>query len=228
MQKIRCEVCGSENIVKNGKVFVCLNCGCKYFPDSDYELSYLQEEDAPSIEEILAHKGLNPVNVTKKNGVIRIIDEYTGKSYTAEQYRAHIYGLTHRPSFFRRMWDRITDTFTSFDWDLESIAKIILIVLIPLFLIIGVLSIRNQAPFGLILFQILIAVSAAIHLGAYISESIDDRDYILTLVNCGLQIALNHFIIFGSLFSLEFIWRLIIGVILKITFYWITYYIIDN
>lgn len=65
MQKIKCEVCGSENIVKSGKVFICLNCGCKYLPDSEYELSYLQEEDIPSIEEILSHKGLNPVTVKR-------------------------------------------------------------------------------------------------------------------------------------------------------------------
>lgn len=90
------------------------------------------------------------------------------------------------------------------------------------------LSIRNKAPFGVILFQFLVAVEAMIHLGAYVSESIDDRDYIVTLIGYGLQIALDHFIIFGMLFGLEFIWRLIIGIILKITCYWLTYYIIDN
>ncbi|MCD7781890.1 MAG: DUF2318 domain-containing protein [Methanosphaera sp.] len=34
MQKITCEMCGSNNIVKEGEFFVCQNCGTKYSPEA--------------------------------------------------------------------------------------------------------------------------------------------------------------------------------------------------
>lgn len=137
------------------------------------------------------------------------------------------YSGTYKPSFFRRIIDGIADFFRYFDWDMEYISKAVLIITIPLFLILGVLNIRNGAPFGIILFQFLIPASATFHLVSFIPDGIMDSDYVVILINFALQVCLNHFIIFGSLFALELVWRIIIGIILKITCYCIAHHIID-
>ena len=136
--------------------------------------------------------------------------------------------MAHKPSLSKRFGRKIIDVFKYLDWDVQSIAKVILIIAIPVFLTLGILSIRDHKSIWYILFQFHIAIAAGIHLGIYTRNSIGYSDYITTLVSFGIQIILNHFIFFGALFKLEVIWRVLIGIVLKITSYWASYHIIDN
>ena len=230
MKKIKCEVCGSDDIVGNHKILICKSCGCKFFPDSEYELTYIQEADIPTIEEVLSHKGLNPVSVKKDSrGVITIIDEYSGKTYTADQYRMLFDKLTHKRStikYYIRKLGVFINSISKFDIEIESVLKWTLIALIPIFLILGIISIRNQASIGVILFQFFIVIASIIHLFiSYLSVSAKLPVYRTTFIGFIIQIVLSHFIIFGYISALEFIWRLLIGIILKITVFCIICYI---
>ena len=57
MRQLTCEMCGSTDLIKDGGVFVCQNCGCKY---SVEEARKMMMED---IEKIREKDGGNPIPI---------------------------------------------------------------------------------------------------------------------------------------------------------------------